>query len=137
MLQFMEGQLELHHTYTPHEWDSAIEIDSGLVHVLNYFKENRYRFFHNAIENMNPKKCPQECALEGAELIKYVQPLNGMVLTDSGHYVLEQILQNHKTDNELCGNMLIVNTNPYPEESDKAPVSVVTQRGYHEAVKSA
>lgn len=133
----MEGQLELHQTYTPNEWDCALEINSGLVHVLKYFKENRYRYFHNAIENMDSKKCPQERALKETKLIKYIQPINGILLTDIGEYVLEQISQDHKTGDALCGNMLIVDTIPFPEEQGIDPVSVVTQKAYDESVKSA
>ncbi len=127
----MAEQIELRQTYASHEFDNTLEINSGLVHALKFFKENPYERTQCVPEGANHGIYPKPYRLKDAGLIEYIKPTNGIRLTDVGDYVLEQILQNR----ELCGNMLIVNTIPYPEEHDIVPVSIVTMDAYNEAVK--
>ncbi len=128
-------KLELHHTYTPNEWDNALEIDTGFVHVLDFIEKNPGKCFQKAMENTDHKKYPEQDALIDTGLIKIIKSTQKVYTTNLGRDVLEQILQDYRTGDTLCGNMLIMNTSPYPEKSGIVPVNVVTMNAYNEVVK--
>ena len=127
----MVKQLELYQTYTPHEFDHALEINSVFFYALRDFKKHPLEKTQMVPEDAKYAICPKPYRLKDAELIEYIGVTGGIRITDTGKYVLEQISQNH----DLCGNMLIVNTIPYPEEHGIDSVSVVTMDAYKEAVK--
>ena len=128
----MVERIELRQTYAPHKFDDAFEITPELVHALKFFKEHPLETVQHVPEGSKHGIYSEPYRLKDAGLIEYLKPTNGISITDRGEYVLEQISQNP----ELCDNMLIVNTIPFPEKHDVDFVSIVTMDAYKEAIKN-
>ncbi|MCK5333513.1 MAG: hypothetical protein KAJ24_03295 [Candidatus Aenigmarchaeota archaeon] len=128
----MTKQVELRQTYTPNGWDNALEITRDFVYALKFFNEHPLETVQHVPEGSKHGIYSEPYRLKDAGLIEYLKPTNGISITDRGEYVLEQISQNP----ELCDNMLIVNTIPFPEKHDVDFVSIVTMDAYKEAIKN-
>ena len=131
----MVERIELRQTYAPHKFDDAFEITPELVHALKFFKEHPLETVQRVPEGTDYGIYSKPYRLKDAGLIEYITSTNGIQLTKIGACALEYILQNHETDDNFCGNMLVVNTIPSPKSYGIDPVSFVTMDAYNEAVK--